>query len=43
VSIVNPSGKQVEIPSKYRGWKVGPSQGLDGTTLEAYGYFMAEE
>ena len=43
VSIVNPSGKEVEIPSKYRGWKVGPWQGLDGTTLEAYGYFMAEE
>ena len=43
VSIVNPSSKEVEIPSKYRGWKVGPSQGLDGTTLEAYGYFMAEE
>lgn len=42
VSIVNPSRNKVEVPSHYRGWKVGPSQGLDGSSLEAYGYFMAE-
>lgn len=42
VSIVNPSSNKVEVPSHYLGWKVGPSQGLDGSSLEPYGYFMAE-
>lgn len=43
VSIVNPSSNKVDIPGQYQGWEVGPSQGLNGSSLEPYGYFMAEK
>lgn len=44
VTVVNTSTSEtVAIPEQYRGWKVGPSAGIDGLSLKPYGYFMAEK
>ena len=44
VTVVNTSTSEtVAIPEKYRGWKVGASAGVDGSSLRPYGYFMAEK